>query len=151
MKIPDAKDFADWGDGDLSGDLDALSAFKNFGGLTLDEAKARFAENPLHYQEAFMFMGTNAFIFYFPVLDDYLRHAPDEDNDNDHESWIISQCIESQFRPCAIERLRPLIPKIVDLADFVRANRIRFGGCDEERQRVADAWACLIHNIATIK
>jgi hypothetical protein len=149
MKIPDAKDFANSGDGDLSGDLDALSAFKHFGGMTLDEAKVRFAENPLYYQEDFMFMGSNAFIFYFPVLDDYLRNVPDHDNDHDHESWIISRCIESQFHPCAIESLRPLIPQIVDLADFVRANLRRFGGDDVERQRVAGAWACLLHHIET--
>ena len=150
MKIPDAKDFANWGEGDLSGDLDALYAFKHFGGMTLDEAKVRFAENPSYYQEDFMFMGTNAFIFYFPVLDDYLRNVPDQDNDHDHESWIISKCIESQFDPRTIERLRPLIPQIVDLADFVRVNLSRFGVDDAERERVAGGWACLIHHIETI-
>jgi len=31
----------------------------------------RFAENALAYQEDFMFMGTNAFLFYFPTLDHY--------------------------------------------------------------------------------
>ena len=48
-------------------DLDQICAWEHFGGLTLDQAKTRFAENALYYQEDFMFMGTKAFLFYFPV------------------------------------------------------------------------------------
>lgn len=128
-------------------DLDEVCAWEHFGGLTLDEAKKRFAENPLYYQEDFMFMGTNAFRYYFPVLDHHLRNAPDEENDDDHESWIISQCIRVQFEPDAIDRLRPLIPAIVDLAGFVRDNIRRFGCDDSERQRVSDTWADLLSHI----
>lgn len=131
-------------------DLDQCCAWDHFGGLTLDEAKLRFGQNALHYQEDFMFMGTNAFLFYFPVLDDYLRNAPDQENDDDYESWIISQCIQTQFSPETIGRLRPLIPTIVELAGFVRDNIRRFGCDDAERQRVAEAWAGLVRHIETI-
>ena len=130
--------------------LDEVCAWEHFGGLTLDQAKARFAENALYYQEDFMFMGTKAFLYYFPVLDQYLRNAPDEENDDDHESWIISQCTRAQFEPETIDRLRPLIPAIVDLAEFVRDNVHRFGRDDSERQRVSGAWADLVRHIETI-
>ena len=133
-----------------SEDLDQNCAWGHFGGLTLDEAKARFAENALYYQEDFMFMGTNAFLFYFPVLDDYLRSAPDEENDDDWESWIIAQCIQAQFDPDTINRLRHIATPIVELAGFVRDNIRRFGCDDAERKRVADAWTDLVHHIETL-
>ncbi|GIX00834.1 MAG: hypothetical protein KatS3mg111_4384 [Pirellulaceae bacterium] len=132
-------------------DLDEVCAWEHFGGLTLEEAKARFAENALCYQEDFMFMGTNAFLFYFPVLDHYLRSAPDKENDDDYESWIISQCIRAQFEPETIDRLQRLIPAIVDLAKFIHDNISRFG-CDEsEQRRVATSWSDLVSHIDSLK
>ncbi len=132
------------------GDLDQNCAWEHFGGLTLDEAKMRFAENPLHYQEDFMFMGTNAFLYYFPVLDDYLRSAPDEENDDDWESWIIAQCIRAQFDRTTIDRLKRTVPQIVELAGFVRDNIRRFGCDHAEQQRVADAWTDLVRHIESL-
>ncbi|EMI22779.1 hypothetical protein RMSM_00293 [Rhodopirellula maiorica SM1] len=133
-----------------SEDLDQNCAWEHFGGLALDEAKTRFAENALFYQEDFMFMGTNAFLFYFPVLDDYLRSVPDEENDDDWESWIIAQCIRAQFDSDTVNRLKPIATPIVELAEFVRDNIRRFGSDDAERQRVADAWTDLVHHIETL-
>ena len=97
-----------------------------------------------------MFMGAKAFLYYFPVLDHYLRNALDEGSEDDCESWIISQCIQFQFEPETMDRLRPLIPAIVDLAGFVRDNIHRFGCDDSERQRVSDAWGDLVRHIETI-
>jgi hypothetical protein len=64
--LPTERDFDPW-----HGNLDAQCAWRHFGGLTLDQAHARFRENPLGYQEDFMFMGPVAFAFYFPVIEDY--------------------------------------------------------------------------------
>lgn len=131
--------------------LDEVCAWEHFGGLTLDEAKSRFAENPLYYQEDFMFMGTNAFLFYFPVLNYYLRSVPNEETADDHESWIISQCIRAQFEQEFIDRLRQLIPAIVALAGFIDAN-IRRYGCDKtEQRRVAKSWADLVSHIDNLE
>src|SRR5688572_21888562 len=55
------------------GDLDQKVAWRHFGGKTLAEAYTLFCDNPLHYQEDFMFMGEGALRFYFPVIDQYLR------------------------------------------------------------------------------
>lgn len=131
-------------------DLDQICAWKHFGGLTLDEAKMRFAENPLYFQEDFMFMGTKAFLFYFPVLEDHLRSIPDGESEDDWESWIIAQCIRAQLNDDTIVRLRPIVDSIVKLAGFVRDNVRRFGCDDAERQRVADAWVELVHHIETL-
>ena len=122
-------------------DLDQNCAWEHFGGLTRDEATARFAENPLLYQEDFMFMGTGAFLYYFPVVVHHLRTTPDQENDDDGEAWILAQCIRAQFESAAVDRLRPLIPRVVDLARFVRDNIRRFGEDTPERERVARAWA----------
>jgi len=131
-------------------DLGQVWAWEHFGGLTLDEAKARFAENSEYYQEDFMFMGTRAFLYYFPVLDHHLRNAPNEEADHDHESWIISRCIRAQFKAETIHQLRPLIQEVMDLADFVRTNVDRFGLDELERQRVSDSWAELVRHIEAV-
>ncbi|MBL8820867.1 MAG: hypothetical protein JNL96_20010 [Planctomycetaceae bacterium] len=73
IPLPTEADFDPYG-----GDLDAQCAWRNFGGLTLDEATNKFRERPEIYQEDFMFMGGKAFAFYFPVVEAYLRNFPEE-------------------------------------------------------------------------
>ena len=68
MKLPDQRDFYQG-----KFDLDGRSAWRKFGGLTVDQAYEKFCENPLSCEENFMFMGNSAFIFYFPVIDKYIR------------------------------------------------------------------------------
>lgn len=140
--LPTQHDFDPWNE-----NLDAQSAWKHFGGLTLDEAQARFQENPMYYQEDFMFMGPKAFAYFFPVIDQYLRNVPDADNFDDHESWILAQCVRMQFEGDDLAPIRPLAPRVLDLADFIRKNIRRFGSDNTERQRVADAWAYLTEQV----
>ena len=54
------------------GCLDALNAWKNFGGLSRTKAYERFCESPGSFQEDFMFMGGVAFAYYYPVLEQYI-------------------------------------------------------------------------------
>ena len=68
MNLPNQKDFYQ---SELN--LDGHRAWKNFGGLTVDQAYEKFCENPNYYQEDFMFMGGPAFTFYFPIIDRYIR------------------------------------------------------------------------------
>lgn len=133
--LPTERDFDPW-----NGNLDAQCAWKHFGGLTLDEAKARFLENPLCYQEDFMFMGPKAFAYYYPVIEDYLRNVPDADNFDDHESWILAHCVRMQFAGNDLAPIRHLAERVLDLANFITTNIRRFGGDEGERKRVADAW-----------
>ncbi|WP_146534578.1 hypothetical protein [Rubripirellula reticaptiva] len=132
-------------------DLDAACAWRNFGGLTLTDAIARFQENPLYYQEDFMFMGTDAFHYYFPVLDTYLRGTPDAESEDDNESWIIAHCIAAQFHERSMQRLRAITPAVLALADFVRDNIGRFGGDVAERDRVSLAWHDLASQVVELQ
>jgi hypothetical protein len=89
--LPTEQDFDPWG-----GDLDAQCAWRNFGGLAIDRAKAKFRENPLLYQEDFMFMGTKAFAYYFPVIEEYLRTIPD--GIRDERSLLVSRSRVWRFK-----------------------------------------------------
>lgn len=53
--------------------LDEGEAWRNFGGLSLEEAYQVFADNVVSRMEDFVWMGYEAFRYYFPVLDRYLR------------------------------------------------------------------------------
>lgn len=140
--LPTERDFDPW-----NGDLDAQCAWKHFGGLTLSEAHAKFRENPLYYQEDFMFMGGRAFAYYFPVVEEHLRTVFETGSAGDHESWILAHCIHSQFAAGTLAHVRHLAPQVIELAGFVRNNIHRFGVDDSERQRVADAWSELVTHV----
>jgi hypothetical protein len=140
--LPTERDFDPW-----SGDLDAQCAWRNFGGLRIDQAEAKFRENPQCYQEDFMFMGGKAFAYYFPVIEDYLRAVPDVVSDDDHESWILAHCIRNQFDRDNLGHVRHLSARVLGLAGFVHNNIRRFGADDEERQRVAEAWTELVRQV----
>src|SRR5687767_9278711 len=77
--------------------LDAKTAWEHFGGLSLAEAYELFIDNPVNYQEDFMWMGTVAFAYYFPVLDRYLREVVPTDEDDDCYGWIIGEGVKMQF------------------------------------------------------
>jgi len=127
--LPSAKDFNPWG-----GDGDAMYAWKNFGGLTIEEAYKKFCDNPLGYQEDFMWMGTKAFEYYFPVLEKYLQEIQPEDELDDCEGWIIGCGIEMQLNEdCSIE----LTNKIEKLTDQVI---YRFSNFDIDQEQVIYQW-----------
>lgn len=66
--LPNESDFDPRGGG-----LDEQSAWRHFGGLTLDEAREKLSENSLYYQEDFMFMGPRAFRYYVPAIINYIQ------------------------------------------------------------------------------
>jgi hypothetical protein len=100
------------------GCLDAQCAWKNFGGLTLDQAYERFCDNPLHYQEDFMFMGEPAFTFYFPVLDRYVREGiRDRDEDRFEYLSILRDVIWFHFAQSFDEEVVQERVRRRDLAD----------------------------------
>lgn len=140
--LPSEADFV------VYGCLDEQWAWKQFGGLTLDEAKAKFLENPLRHQEDFMWMGAPAFAFYFPVLDEYLRSVPDrEAPEDDSHAGIIGYGIKFQYEQKQVDALRPLIPAVLALAEYVLANLHRFGRDEEDQQRVAREWTEMVARV----
>ncbi|MCA9013586.1 MAG: hypothetical protein KDB01_27735 [Planctomycetaceae bacterium] len=105
-------------------DLDAQRAWRNFGGLTLDEAHAKFEECPESYQEDFMFMGGMAFAFYYPVIERFLRKtiAIPADLRGDRQSWILPQCIKNQFEGPGNVDVRQLRDSVLELCAFMIEN-----------------------------
>lgn len=125
--------------------LDAQCAWKNFGGLTLDEAFARFEKCPEAYQEDFMFMGGKAFAFYYPIIDRFLRRTIElpEDQRRDRQSWILPQCIKNQFEARELCHLQPLRPSVLSLCDFMLKNIDLFAGDWKDVTEIQTQWNTL--------
>ena len=125
------------------GSLDEQGAWKQFGGLSRAEAFQRFIENPIHYQEDFMWMGPKAFAYYFPVIERFLFEfelAPDND---DAQAWILGCDVMMQFSSTKPDCLKHLVPRIHDLACWVKANVHRFSYDQHEHHRIANKWVRL--------
>jgi len=135
--LPTERDFDPY-----SGCLDAQSAWKHFGGLTIDEAHELFCENPLHYQEDFMFMGHGALAYYFPVLDKYLRT-------DDEVALIIAQGLELQFQfeNDDISKIDKLKKPIIELSQFIIQNIENYGETLDERNEISNAWQRLAQDL----
>lgn len=116
LQLPTERDFDPYG-----GCLDAQVAWRNFGGLSLEEAYEKFASGPFVYQEDFMFMGPKAFAFYFPVINRYLCEAvelPAEERD-DRQAKLLAGCIQYQFEEMNARHLSHLKEAVLDLCEFV--------------------------------
>src|SRR5262245_46500853 len=83
---PTQQDFDPFG-----GDLDANGAWEQFGGVARAAAYEKVCENPLYYQEAFMFMGTVAFDYYFSILERYIREF--DLSSSDDVLAILAHCL----------------------------------------------------------
>lgn len=122
--------------------LDQISAWKNFGNLTLSEAWMRFLESPENYQEDFMWMGSVAFAYYFPVIDKYLREERSElEIHNGCAAWILGCGVTSQFQWADGHKPLPqTVEEIRDLSAFVRGNLSRYSNDPEEQDRIRASW-----------
>jgi hypothetical protein len=142
--LPKESDFVDYPE-----DLEQIFAWRHFGGRTIEEAKVRFAERPLQYREELMGVGTKAFVYYFPVIDWWLRCVPEaEEPFDDSDAWIIADGIRHRIDVDGIDSLRPLLPAILEIASYVLANIRRFGP-EEDQRGVRNAWTELIERISS--
>jgi hypothetical protein len=143
--LPTERDFDPYG-----GDLDAQCAWKDFGGLTLEQARQRFEENPLHYQEDFMFMGPRAFVYYFPVIEGHLIATTELDEYDDRQAWILAHVLCQQLTNDATSSVVTLTRRMRSLAGFVRSNLQLFAPTPAERARIDAAWADVEGEIESI-
>lgn len=144
-ELPTERDFDPYG-----GDLDAQCAWKNLGGLTLDEAYNKFNECPEIYQEDFMFMGGRAFAYYFSVLDRFLRRTleiPPEDR-NDRQSWIIPQCIKSQFEGKNLPYVQHLRKPALELCEFMLRHIDEFTNDWDNGAEIEEQWRLLSEHLS---
>ena len=107
--LPREGDFDPWG-----GDLDAQTAWRNFGGLSVAEAYTKFLKSPDHYSEDFCSMGGVAFAFYFPVFEYYVRDAYRESELN-----AVVFCLRQQFQQKDPKAVTPLRARVLELIRFV--------------------------------
>jgi hypothetical protein len=139
-ELPTQRDF------DPTGyDFDARFAWSHFGGMTLEEAFSRFIECPENYQEDFMFMGTAAFRFYFPVIDRFLRqttHIPSADR-GDRLSWILAQCLAHQFTEPDAILIRERRNEALDLCNFMIVNIDAFKDDWDPPSEILERWKSL--------
>lgn len=135
LSLPTERDFDPF-----DGDLDAQYAWRNFGGLSITEALTLFRENPIHYQEDFMFMGGRAFIFYFPVLDTFLREFRLTEHEDDSQAAIIGSGITAQFGWPTAPHLIAIHPAIRSLADYVCSHTELLAADPKEQRRIARDW-----------
>jgi hypothetical protein len=114
----------------------------HFGGLTLQEASAKFDEAPEVYHEDFMFMGGRAFAYYFPVLDQFLRKTIDlpSEKRGDRQSWVIPQCIHSHFFSVDLPFVSHLKTSIIDLCDFMLDNIDHFKDDWDDVAEIRHQW-----------
>lgn len=136
-KLPTREDFgADYGC------LDAICAWENFGGLSLADAYTKFCESPDIYQEDFMFMGSVAFFYYFPVVERYIDESR-ADSSNDYEvegMWILAHCINQQFADPYPASMLSLRCRVEQLVSQVRNNLPAYCKDINEQQRIDTAW-----------
>lgn len=138
LPLPTKADFVNSED-----DLDGQHSWKQFGGLTRTEAYERFLKLPHVFQEDFMFMGTAAFVYYYPVIERFLFETIPNDKPDDREAWILAEGIMMQLDSDASKQIVPLYSRIEALADFV-CNSINLFSDDEQQQhQIADAWRAL--------
>lgn len=136
--LPSEKDFDPYG-----GDLDAQSAWEDFGNLTLSQAYDKFLDNPEHYQEDFMWMGGKAFAYYYPVIERYLHETEATDETTayyDCQAWILSFCIKMQIESKTANEIEFLKERLGRLIQFVIENAGKFTKDEERRKEIQSAW-----------
>ena len=103
---------------------DGEHAWQNFQGKDILEAGKMFLEMPDFYQEDFMFMGTPAFCYYFPILDRYIRSLEATGPYECNSVWILSCCIGIHF-DCG-NTLSCIREEVIALCDYVLRELDRF-------------------------
>ena len=142
VSLPTKKDFDPFG-----GCLDAQSAWRNFGGLSIAEALTLLRDNPIRYQEDFMFMGGRAFVFYFPVIDTYLREFQLTEHEDDSQAAILGSCVAAQLRWPTASHLAFIHSAIRSLADYVCSHTHMLAADPDEQRRIARDWQPVYHSL----
>ena len=143
-EIPSEQDFDPSGEG-----LDEQHAWKEFGGLALDQAYEHFLDCPENRQEDFMFMGPRAFLFYFPVVERYLYSAHNSDDWGDRATWILGHVFINQITNPELWWNEALHLRVGGLVRHVRAHLDQYSVAAEDQARIDGPWAKLGEILAT--
>jgi len=131
--LPDAKDFG--------GCLDGLHAWRQFGGLSLEEAYSKFVDCPEVHQEEFMWMRHPAFEYYFPVIDRYLREVTNTDDYDDAQAAILGRVMMAYLNDKEFPHSVEMLESISDLSSFVQSSLDSFTSDPDDQVHITKTWA----------
>ena len=104
-------------------DLDGRAAVRRFLGKTMVEAEALFRENSMLYQEDLMWMGPEAFKYYFPAAVSYIQSEASQGDED------MVRCLASviDFRLDGDrESVDAVSEEVIALSDAVLGNPEKF-------------------------
>ena len=88
-----------------------------------------------------MWMGTKAFLFYFPVIETFLREADGSDPLDDRQSWILAHAVLTQLKEHGFQvPIRSRDESRGRIAQFVRKNLVLFSQEPKSQSRLDAAW-----------
>jgi hypothetical protein len=125
---------------DFGRGLDENYAWGEFGGMSLDQAYEHFVACPENRQEDFMFMGSAAFLFYFPVIERYLYTVRAESEFHDCPAWILAMGIIQQLNESSLAKNEQLIGRVDGLITHVLGHLNQYATDGDEQERVASGW-----------
>ncbi|HUS34762.1 MAG TPA: hypothetical protein VM680_05365 [Verrucomicrobiae bacterium] len=125
---------------DFGRGLDENYAWGEFGGMSLDQAYEHFVACPENRQEDFMFMGSAAFLFYFPVIERYLYTVQAESDPHDCPAWILAMGIIQQSKESSVATNEELIGRVDALITHVLSHPKQYATDEDEQERVASGW-----------
>ncbi|MCW1921235.1 hypothetical protein OKA05_01645 [Luteolibacter arcticus] len=94
----------------------------------------------LCYQEDFMFMGPNAFAYYFPVIDGYIREVRGEEPDDDCCAAILGSAVAGQLEEATNPAIRSIASEVLNLAAHVARNAARYTPDERMQKRILREW-----------
>lgn len=115
-------------------------AWKSFGGRSLEQAYSVFVENPEGHTEDFSSMGDEAFEYYFPVIDRYLREVEPVGEDDDLLAGHLGWAVASRLKDRRNQLPESLVGEIGELAGYVLENVERLAGPGKWRRRIGREW-----------
>ena len=121
--------------------LDAIRAWKHFGGLTFEKAYTVFCKRPDIYQEDFMFMGWKAFGYYFPIIEKYLYEVELQEEGEDSNAWILARAILGQMKLPELKQLGDLRERVLRLCLHVKSDLHQYASEPKEQMEIGEAWA----------
>lgn len=124
-----------------AGGLEAGSAWKNFGELSLMQAYRVFVENPDCYQEDFMYMGPKAFQYYFPVIDKYVREVVGNSEGHDCSVAILGSGIEAQCNDGTFRMNESFNSEVSELCEYVLSHLSQYSPAAKDQRRVERTWS----------
>ena len=98
-----------------------------------------------------MFMGGQAFDYYFPVVDLYMREVTGSDGEDDCMVAILGSGVAAQFNWNGTHPSPSLISEIEDLSEYVLSHTDQYSPSGKDQRRIKRKWDHVNELIAEYK